>query len=136
MQLRKLLQELDKLNLPIDQYAITSSGPMAAHGIREANDLDIILTPTLYERLKTKYKVGTSKYGEYMEINEHVQGIGEFLPEYQQRSNVDQIKDADILFDHPFIKLEDVIAFKKMLGREKDMKDIALIEDFLSGLPQ
>jgi len=55
MKIDILLAELDKLNLPDDQYAITSSGPLAIRGIREANDLDIIVTPKVWTELSKKY---------------------------------------------------------------------------------
>ncbi|MBU4381382.1 hypothetical protein L6255_02740 [Candidatus Parcubacteria bacterium] len=51
MKIDILLEELDKLNLPKDQYAITSSGSLAIRGIREANDLDIIVTPKVWKEL-------------------------------------------------------------------------------------
>lgn len=37
-------KRLKELNFPIGEYLVTG-GAMAAHGIREAHDLDILITP-------------------------------------------------------------------------------------------
>jgi len=52
---QKLLQELKKLNLPNDQYAIYGSGPLAIRGLKEIHDLDVIVTDELYQELAKKY---------------------------------------------------------------------------------
>jgi hypothetical protein len=41
------------------------------------------------------------------------------------------IKEADIIDGLPFVKLEYLIEWKKFFRREKDLKDIELIEEFL-----
>lgn len=41
------------------------------------------------------------------------------------------IKNAEIINGIPFLPLSELIKFKKALGREKDFKDIELIEQYL-----
>jgi len=38
----KELEELKKLNIPADSYAVFGSGPLAIRGIREARDIELI----------------------------------------------------------------------------------------------
>ena len=45
-----IFSKLKELNFPIGQYVVVG-GAMAAHGIRDAHDLDILVTPTLYQEL-------------------------------------------------------------------------------------
>ena len=41
------------------------------------------------------------------------------------------IDDAEIIEGYPFVKLEKVIEWKTSFGREKDLKDLKLIEEYL-----
>jgi hypothetical protein len=41
------------------------------------------------------------------------------------------IRNAEIIDGVPFIKLDELIKFKKALGRDKDKKDVELIEQYL-----
>jgi len=50
----KYLDELKALALPPDQYAVFGSGPMAVRGIREANDLDLIVKESLWDDLRKR----------------------------------------------------------------------------------
>jgi len=44
---QKLFDIVRKLNLPLDKYAITSSGPIGVRNLRKINDVDIICTDEL-----------------------------------------------------------------------------------------
>ena len=44
---KKQLAELKKLNLPNDKYAVFGSGPLAIYGIRDSEDIDIIVKSEL-----------------------------------------------------------------------------------------
>jgi len=50
-----LLEELKKLNFPKDKYAVFGSGPLAIRNIREAHDLDVIVTHDFFQELCNKY---------------------------------------------------------------------------------
>ena len=45
------------LHLPIDQYAITGSGALGIRNLRAIGDIDIIVTPELWNILAKKYEV-------------------------------------------------------------------------------
>jgi len=56
--MKSLLKELRKLNLPEGEFAVFGSGPMAIRGIRPAGDLDLIVTPAVWDfLLKRGYKI-------------------------------------------------------------------------------
>lgn len=54
MKLVALLKEIKKLNLPLGKFAVSGSGPLTAHGIRETSDVDIIILPEIYGQLKNE----------------------------------------------------------------------------------
>jgi hypothetical protein len=41
------------------------------------------------------------------------------------------IKDATVIDGVPYVQLEELLKWKKVAAREKDLKDIVLIEKFL-----
>lgn len=130
MKLEILLEELDKLNLPADKYAITSSGPMAARGIREANDLDLVVTKELWRELSVKYPTTEKAVCDTINVG-NIEILGSFrIPGFF--SVEDQIARADIIDGHRFVNLDMIIAFKKGMAREKDRKDIELINEYLA----
>jgi len=130
-----VFKKLTELNLPLGQYVVVG-GAMAAHGIRPAHDLDILVTPILYEQLlnagyqqcKCEQCVRTSRL---LLKKDNVDILPNFmLGKYIGDTNK-LIKQADIVNGFPFIKLKEFIKFKKELGRPKDLKDIQLMQDYL-----
>lgn len=123
--IKSLLSELKRLNLPADQFAVFGSGPMAIRGIRQAKDLDVAIKDDFFNLLKEKYK--EAKPGQ---IN--VGNIEIFAAWNSLLDNAESVIDrADIINGVRFIKLNDLMIWKKKLGREKDLLDIKIIKDYL-----
>jgi len=128
----KFIEELKALNLPAGQYAIFGSGPLAIRNLRDAGDIDLVVTQELWDKLAQKYpltKKETIK-GPVTSIN-----IGH-LEIYRDWLNLtpkvkEMIDTADIINDLPFVKLEYVIEWKTFMGRDKDKNDLKLIEEYL-----
>lgn len=126
-KIQRLVQELNDLNLPNKEFAVFGSGPMAIRGLKEPGDLDVIVTSGLWDYLSAKY--GVSKVESYPVI--HISGIDFFMdweiPEYDINKLIDE---ADIINGVRYVKLT-VLAWKKQRNKEKDKKDIMLIENYL-----
>ena len=121
----KLLEELGKLNLPKNLFAIFGSGPLAARNLREANDLDIIVKDDLWNSLIQKYKLtekGSIKIGE-------IEIFKDWLPWIENKD--DLINSADFIDGYKYVKLEYVLKWKKALNRDKDKIDIELINRYM-----
>lgn len=128
----EIFKEMKKLNLPSDKYVVVGSGIMAALGIKKANDIDLVVTKDLFKVLseqdwqKIKRPNGEpglekGKVAAYLDVN-----CGNFNPTTEEL-----IKDAEIIHDIPFISLRTLVKFKEEYGREKDKKDIDLINKYL-----
>lgn len=126
MKLDLLLHALDEWALPAAEYAITSSGALAAHGIREANDLDLIVTP----RLRSEFSASQPDKHGVVRLGEHVEVIPPESP--FGLCALSQIARAEHIDGHPFVLLEDVRAAKARLRRPKDIADVALIDAHLA----
>jgi len=131
--MKKLLQDLKKINLPKGKFAIFGSGPMCIRGLRKPGDLDIILTVDIYNDLKdsTNFKIGYKKKSknEFLE-KDNIEFYCNWYPEEGWDINK-LIQEAEMINGFPFVKLEEVLKWKKFKAREKDIKDIKLIEDYL-----
>lgn len=130
-----IFKKLKELDLPRGEYVVVG-GAVTAHGIRESEDLDILVTPKLYRHLKKRgFKACTCQ--ECIDTSRILLSIkdvdilpnlilGDYLGDTKKL-----IEEADIINGFPFIKLVELIKFKRVLGREKDFKDIELIEQYL-----
>lgn len=125
-----IFEDVKKLNLPKGKYAVVGSGVMSAHDIRSHNDVDLIVTKDLFKVLKNSGWCDVSNRNSVLkkdnyEIDSDFK-YGEYHPDHEEL-----IRDAEIIEGVPFIRLDELIKFKKALGRDKDKKDIDLIEQYL-----
>lgn len=126
-----IFAEVKRLNLPIGQYVVFGGGPLMAHGIRDTADVDLFVTPTLYQTLKADGWEETELHGPngglYL-----VRGIyeaddtwhyGDYAPTPEEIIAV-----ADMIQEVPFAPLGEVLKWKRAFGRPKDVADVGLIE--------
>ena len=131
-----IFTKIKELGFPPDQYIVVGSGILAAKGIRKTNDLDIVVTPKLFDKCKsegwevlpwTKESIPGKNWLKRDEVEVYVQlsrksgGI----------SACELLENAEIIEDVPFVTLESLIDFKREYGRPKDFEDIRLIEEYL-----
>ena len=120
MNRTQLLERLKTLEFDKKDYWLITGGAMVLYELRaETGDIDLGCTKEMADALEasghtpTILKDGTRKflYGEDVEIFE------EWL--YDR---------VELVEDVPVISLNGLLAMKKTLGREKDLRDVKLIE--------
>lgn len=127
-----LFDEIKKLNFSIGEYVVVGGAAMMAHGLKETSDIDIVVIPDLFERCKQRGweghvrpngEPGLAKniYEIYLDVN-----CGNFNPTFSELND-----RAEHIEGIPFCNLKDVLRFKREYNREKDRKDIELIERYL-----
>jgi hypothetical protein len=125
----RFISELKQLNLPIGEYVIVSSGPLAIRNIRECSDLDVLVSNTLFENFSQRHEIldagplrkisiGNIDLLNKPDVSDEVYSISQ------------QIADAEVIEGVPFQKLDTCIYFKKKSAREKDLRDLELIEEY------
>lgn len=131
---REKFEAFRKFQLPLDQYAIISSGPLGIRNLREIGDIDLIVLPELWDILAAKFgiviKNGIKKIefpGKLIEAFME----GSFPETWEGFTIKDRIEKAEIIDGLSFESLENVLYFKRKMGRDKDLKDIQLIESWL-----
>jgi hypothetical protein len=128
MRFKDLLEELDILELPMGEYAISGSGPLAIRGIRDSKDLDILVTEELWNALTVKYshkEAVSLRIGNIEVFCEKLFGENSVGPKVEE-----QIRAAETIQGYPFVNLETIKFYKRLGNRDKDKHDLQLIEQF------
>lgn len=124
-EFKKLLGEFKKLELPDGKYAIYGSGPMAVRGLKPADDLDVVVTNELYQKLLEKYSENEKGCIAIGDIE--IFSADDALIENPKAV----IARAELIEGLRFILLKDLIAWKKKRARPKDFEHIKMIENYL-----
>lgn len=128
---------LRRFQLPIDQYAIIGSGPLGIRNLKAIGDIDIIVTPKLWATLAERYAITDENGVRKIVLLEGVVeafGDGSFYTaaaDPHAPTMASRIKDAEIIDGLPFDSIENVLYYKCKDTREKDLKDILLIEQWM-----
>lgn len=130
----ELFKKVKDLYLPIGEYALFGSVPMGVRGLRECHDIDIIVTEKLWNEYRDKYGwslVKTQHENKYSDglRNNDIEMWKDWWPKWDIKK---LIQGAEIIDGLPFVKLEEVLKWKKHIAREKDLKDVKIIEKFLA----
>ncbi len=130
---KDLFEKFKELNLPIGEYAIFGSGPMAARGLKQSNDIDAIVTDRIFNEYKNKPEWKLKEIGDWgVELIScgEIEMLNGWGPGKWDTQKI--ISEAEIINGLAFVKLGEVLKWKKMMVREKDKKDIELIEEYLN----
>ncbi|MBT8077917.1 MAG: hypothetical protein KJO31_05035 [Gammaproteobacteria bacterium] len=123
----ELFHRLRDLELPPGDYAVFGSGPLAAHGIiDDPGDLDVLCRGAAWAAVR---QAGALRqlpdYGvQVVDIDSGLLtfgttwGIGSF-------DVAALIDTAEIIDGLPFVRLEHVVAYKRVRGSEKDRAHLA-----------
>jgi hypothetical protein len=126
-----IAERVKELGLPTGSYAVFGSGPMAVRGMREAKDIDIIITSELFRKLKQDDTWKAEALRDHHEVlnRDGVSLFDSWAPDSWDIPAM--IKEADVIEGVPFVKLETVLEWKKIRDLPKDKEDIVMIEKYL-----
>lgn len=122
LQKKDIIQKLNQLVLDPKQYCVMTGAAMVLHGIKQqTQDIDIGCSDEVYEELQHRgFKVDRSKKFECIEIDGCIEIFRNWTAE--KKVYVEDIPIADIY---------SIRQYKQELSREKDLLDLALIDEFL-----
>jgi hypothetical protein len=130
--LHPLLKKFNELNLSTREYVIFGSGPLCVRGLKDWTDIDVVVLPEIYNNFKNNVdwetKIFENSGIEYL-AKDKIEMMKDWWPEQWDIKKL--IEEADIIDGLAFVKLEEVLKWKKMMNREKDIKDIEIIEHYL-----
>jgi hypothetical protein len=127
-----IFAQVKALKLPNGQSVVFGAGPLAAHGIRPTNDVDLFVTTALYQHLLAAgwSEQTTSTGGLYLADGiyeaDDTWDYGAYNPTIEELIDM-----AEVIGGVPFAPLGEVLKWKRAFGRPKDVVDVRLIEEHL-----
>lgn len=128
-----IFDRVRKVGLPAGEYAVFGSALMDVWGLRKSADLNIVVTPKLYNQLK---KDGWEEK-QHKGFKALLKGDAEVTTAQNQTDDgydhdvMRLIKDAVFIDGLPFVKIEEVIACKTAYDRPKDREDLVKIKEYI-----
>lgn len=132
MTKQDLISKVKTLNLPKDSYVVFGSGPLVALGIREVNDIDLLVSSEIYKQLKS---LGWQRIYKGPKDTPIIHDIFEAHDNWDFSSYsptlTDLLRDGFDVDGVSFASLEDVRKWKVASNRPKDIADIKLINSYI-----
>lgn len=127
--LKKFLVDFDSLGLQKGDYLLTGSCTLAALGIRDCGDLDVLVIDPVGETLKERYPDRFHR-GTWCDklVFPDMEIMWNFKAEGRPYTSERQVDEAVEIGGRYFQPLEKVKFYKQQQGREKDLADLKLIE--------
>lgn len=129
MGFKELLDRVKRLNLPAGKFALFGSSPLAIRGIVDARDIDIIVTEDVWEEYEKKWKIMATDDGSRYLWNDEIELWRDWKPGIWDIEKL--IKESEAIEGLPFVRLKEVMRWKKLSGRDKDKKHLMLIGEYL-----
>ncbi len=132
MTREEIVRKVKELNFSKGSYIVFGSCPLAAVGIREANDIDLLVSEELFEKLK---ETGWKERVKSTHDNPLVFDVFEahsnwnFSPYSPTLTHL--LSSAMIIDSVPFASLEEVRKWKAASGGPKHLTDVKLIDTYL-----
>lgn len=132
-----IIPKIQNLKLPTGQYVVFGSGPIGVRGIREINDLDIVVTPEVYAKIKKQpgWKEITKPEGNLNLVKEEYEIMADYNVGVYNPDTKKLIAKAELIDGVPFVPLNEVLVWKNASRRPKDLVDIELINTYLASHP-
>jgi hypothetical protein len=129
----EIIIKIKALQLPLGGYVVFGSSPLAVAGLRESDDIDMLVSEEVYASLQQAGWQQIDKgYGDEPLTYDVFEAdktwnFTSYSPKLEHL-----LKTADIIDGVPFASLEEVRKWKSTSGRPKDSHDVELIDAYLS----
>jgi 2-phosphoglycerate kinase len=132
MTAQEIIEKVKALNLPKDSYCVFGSCPMAVAGIREANDIDLLVSKEVLAELRQRgwkevYKAADDVpvASDVFEAHDHW-NFSSYSPTLEYL-----LSTATVVDSVPFASLEEVKKWKTASDKPKHQEDVRLIDEYL-----
>lgn len=126
---QEVLATIADLQLPEGKYVVVGGAAMAVRGLRDTNDIDLVVTPELFGQLarsgwRTKQRpngkpgLHLGNVEAYLDVN---------TPTFA-RDTAWLIENAEYVQGIRLVDLDTLVGWKRSYGREKDLRDVAILE--------
>ena len=128
-----LITKLKSIGLSANDYVVFASGPMYIHGLEDlSHDLDVVARGDAWRKASLIKKPVNANSGSGQVVELFEGEIEIFNNWYPGEWNINKlIENAKIIEGVRFAQLSDVLKWKKLMGRPKDLEHIKIIEKYL-----
>lgn len=131
MTKQEIIDKVKELHLPPNSYVVFGSCPLAAHGLREANDVDMMVSKDVFASLKQAGWQEVDKGKDDKPLAHDVFDVHDNWNFSSYSPTLEHLLETADVFDGvPFASLQEVRKWKIASGRPKDFKDIELIDSY------
>jgi hypothetical protein len=123
------INDLRRLGLPLNKVLIVGSGTMALFGLKKNDDLDLWVTRDIMNRIKKDSRFMKSSNPDIYETKNGIIEAFEKFVCVKERVE-DYLKRAVIIYGFHFMSLNDLLNWKKCMGRPKDLQHIKMIKNY------
>ena len=132
MDRREVLRQMRRLKLPADAYVVVGGAAMAVRGIRETEDIDLVVTPSLFADLeRAGWRRKRRPNGKPGLRRDQLEAYLDVNTESFQRTTAWLLEHAEIVEGVPLADLESLVGFKRSYGRAKDIADLKLLRMYV-----
>lgn len=127
------MAQVKALDLAKGSYIVFGSGPLGMLGIREVQDVDLLVSQQLYNQLQAAgWKQITKAPDDMPLVRGKVEAHNNWNFSAYSPTLDELLGRAFFVDDIPFASIEDVRLWKDASRRPKDLADIALIDTYLA----
>ncbi|QQS69887.1 hypothetical protein IPP75_01990 [Candidatus Saccharibacteria bacterium] len=135
MTWQAIIERVKELGLPEGQYIVFGSAPMALAGLRETNDIDLLVTVEVREQLANSGWAEVRKGENDHPVTHDVFEAHDAWNFDAYQPTLDELLSRAVVQNGvPFASLEDVRRWKEAADRPKDVADRKLIRDYQARL--
>lgn len=122
MDKQEIISKLENFPYDKNDYRVITGAAMVLYGIREqTHDIDLGCTSAMADRLEAEgYLYKAAPDGRQFKIGGDIEAFENWLGD-----------GADVVDGIPVVSIPGLLNMKRRLGREKDLRDIKLINEFL-----
>ena len=126
------IEQLKEIDVPPNRILIDGSGVMALYGIRQNKDLDIAIPLSDWSRILNdfpgKYEVAYRSFIKVMVLV--YKNVEIHYNDWDGSRTEDTLERTEVIGGYHWHSLDTIYKWKKLANREKDIKDVQLIEKF------
>ena len=133
MNKQQIIDAVKSLNLPEGSYVVFGSCPLAIAGLRDAGDIDMLVSDETLEMLRGLGWQEVDKGKDDKPLTHDVFEAHNSWKFSAYHPTLEHLLGTAIFIDGiPFASLEEVRKWKVASGRPKDFSDVELIDGYLS----
>lgn len=114
MKKSEIINKIKKLNILLGKYVVIAGASLAIRGIRETSDIDILVSPEIYEKFRKKGWKEKKKHEKIILLKDDIEMVTSRNAPRHHFDSDKMIRNAEIIDAIPCSRLDDETKIKKV----------------------